>query len=300
MAVDKQTIRQEVITLIGNSARISNANLDILLEADNRSILGITDWSNREGNTVITTNVQIDVTGATVTESSTTVTSTDAANSWIGRFARVGTEDDIYEVSSVNASTNATLSSIYVGDTDSSANLTIIQLYYNLPSDCIYVTDIVSATNGYLDERSPEYLDDLDPGRKTNASIPSEWSMAGTNSSNSNLPMIELHPWATTNTPLRVTYVKDGLIPNDTDIVLYPSDLLKWKTAASACRYMAATSNDNSRLWMELAASYDSQYAISLRDAVKAELPNMRKRRNIRARKRDRDVNRDRWARGRV
>jgi len=74
---------------------------------------------------------------ADVTQDSTAVTGTDTtwAEAMIGRLIKFASEDEYYEISAVGSTTSITLTSAYIGSTDTDLTYSIYKIYYPLASD---------------------------------------------------------------------------------------------------------------------------------------------------------------------
>ena len=90
----------------------------------------------------LTLNPVEDTGTASVANNSTTVTlSATIATSMVGRFFKVDDHADVFPVTAHTAGTaDITLGSVYTGSTNTAASFRLMQIDYDLTSDCLYPT----------------------------------------------------------------------------------------------------------------------------------------------------------------
>ena len=256
MAADKSTIRTQILSLVGNNVAITASDVNVMLVADDAEILESFTWSRRKAwtilNTVAPTSITIGVTNA-----SGTVTGAGFTAAMVGRLIRIGGEDAYYRIASVVAGVSAVLGDsegttiTYPGATDTSISARIWQHVYTVAS----IAEIVTGIPG-LEEIDKFLLDQLDPTGISEADPPLYWCHYGRNSNG--VLQVALMPLPSAARSLRVEFKKVADFADDTDVPLYRSDLLKWKTAESAASFLLAKTGDQA--WAALADRYHGRY----------------------------------------
>ena len=271
---DKSTIRTQVLNLVGNNVAITASDVNTMLEADDAEIIESFTWSRRRSWTVVNTVAPTSITIG-VTNASATVTGADFTAAMVGRLIRIGGEDAYYRIASVVVGVSAVLgdsagnSITYPGDTDTAISARIWQHVYTVSSVAEIVTDVPG-----LEEFYKFLLDRLDPANISEGDPPVYWCHYGRDSSGS--LQIALVPLPSAARSLRVEFKKVATFSSDTDVPLYRSDVLKWKSAESAAAFLLAKTGDAA--WGALADRYHERFndafaAAKEDDILKQSLP---------------------------
>ena len=96
---DRQTIRSQVMKLVGDNHAITTADIDDILEADDQEILEACGWSRRNAWTVINTLAPVSITVG-LTNGSSVVTSLSLTTLLDGLFLRVASAGPLYKLGS--------------------------------------------------------------------------------------------------------------------------------------------------------------------------------------------------------
>lgn len=130
-----------------------------------------------------------------VNQGSNTVvgTGTSFAASDVGRAFRIANDNIWYKITAV-AGQNLTLDTIFVGETAAGVNYFIITPLYAVPT-IRWITSVVLAPFGELEELHPEKMTELHPYRSLAPGVPRNWVKQGIDQG-SGKRLIELFPYA--------------------------------------------------------------------------------------------------------
>jgi len=137
--------REEIIQKVKNITNIDNDEVTTLCQdniddiQDNEICTNIYnhDFSFLTDYGEINTTPSYTTGTVSVTQDSTTVTGSETSwtSSMVGRYIKIADDDEYYEISSVDSSTQITLTSAYIGSTASGQSYTIYKIFYPLASD---------------------------------------------------------------------------------------------------------------------------------------------------------------------
>jgi len=252
-------IRNMVKKAVGDNTAIQDADVNMLLQADNLEVLEAYAWSARQSWTKINTIAPATITVG-VTDGSPTVTSASFTAAMEGRLIRIGGDSDWYRIGTVVVGVSATLTDSdgtsvnYVGTTDADASANVFKHIYRVSTTADRVIRAVS--NVLMTEINPEAFNGLDPELTTTSDPPFAWCHAGRDASG--YLQIALFSPPAAAIGIRVDYLKTAEMDDDADTTLYPSVLLKWKTAESAASFLLARTGDAA--WASLADRYNKRY----------------------------------------
>lgn len=183
-------------------------HIDLIQDND---ICGAHDFSFLTDYAEINTSPTYTTGTASITQDSTSVTCTGSAfveathTGWIIKF---GSDSEYYEITDIdNATQVLTLSSAYIGTTDTDATYVAYKIYYNLPTDfkkMKWIKQIVSPQVVLpLKEftMAHNYIDEFDYSGEIQGYI-----LSGINSSN--VPQLRFYPFQTTRKRVYLSYVK--------------------------------------------------------------------------------------------
>jgi hypothetical protein len=265
----RATIRSQVKKSIGDNTAIQDADVNTMLQADNLEVLEAYAWSARQSWTKINTIAPATITVG-ITNGSPTVTSASFTAAMEGRLIRIGGDSDWYRIGTVVVGVSASLTDSdgtsinYVGTTDTDASANVFKHIYRVSTTADRVIRAVS--NAVMTEIDPEAFNGLDPELTTTADPPFAWCHAGRDSSGY-LQIAFFSPPAAA-VGIRVDYIKTAEMDDDADTTLYPSVLLKWKTAESAASFLLARTGDQA--WASLADRYNRRFTDAF-DLAKTE-----------------------------
>jgi hypothetical protein len=252
-------IRNMVKKAVGDNTAIQDADVNMLLQADNLEVLEAYAWSARQSWTKISTVAPATITVG-VTLGSSTVTSASFTAAMEGRLIRIAGESDWYRIGTVVVGVSATLTDsdgtlvTYPGASDVDASANVFKHIYRVSTTADRVIRAVS--NVVMTEIDSEAFNGLDPELTTTSDPPFAWCHAGRDSSG--YLQIALFSPPSAAIGIRVDYIKTAEMDDDADTTLYPSVLLKWKTAESAASFLLARTGDVA--WASLADRYNKRY----------------------------------------
>jgi hypothetical protein len=269
---DKQTIRGQVWKLVGKSEKIPLADIDDILQAEDREILESHDWTRRRGDALLVTTPVEALTGVTVTHDSKTVLCTSFTAAMIGRFIRVDRAFDYYVILDVDPGVSCTLGDLqgnevnYAGVSSATATAQVFQYLYTLTSAVERILSVVYSMQ--LIEVDASFFERLDPYMIANTNYPTHWSQMGRTAAD--YVQVALWPPTTLSVALRVRFTKQADLSSDSSTPLYEPSLLKWKAAAAAAAYLFARTGDAT--WSGLVDKYMQFYATAMAEAREADL----------------------------
>jgi len=255
---------------------ITSTDVTAIIQAEHDTILNDYSWSFRKTDTLITGKAAVTgsagSTGGTVTTSGTTVTGigTNFTNAMVSMYIRIGSNTYFYRITAVASATSLTMEAAMGTDVTTAAGYTIFQHLYDLPSDFGRVTNITSDVR--LVEWSRNDIDRIDPYRSSTATSPSVYSIRGpdpTITPTLNF-MIEFWPVPSSARAMRIEYLKQNTLVNSTDVPLYRSDVLVWKSAESAAFFLHGKTGDQA--WLVLADRYHQRYGEALQGSREDDL----------------------------
>lgn len=255
----RSTIRTQVLNLVGNNAAIEAADVNVMLQADNLEILDAHPWSFRNAWTNIGVVAAQTITIG-VTSGNSAITSADLTAAMNGYLIRIAGESTWYKLGTIVAGVSAVLTDSqgnalnYTGTTDTDASATVFKYIYRVSTDAERI--LRAAHNVPLGEIDPDVFDDLDPERTATADPPYAWCHAGRDASG--YLQIAFFPVPSAAIAIRVEFLRTAEMDDDADVTLYPSVLLKWKTAESAASFLLARTGDAA--WASLADRYNKRY----------------------------------------
>lgn len=265
--IDSSIIR--VQRLVGNHALATRDEVLSALNSRHSSLLESHDWSRKRSEIAIT--IQVDKSNGTIqvsNGSSTALgTSTTFTASDIGRYLRIGSDDDsLYVVLAVTSSTQITLGDFYgntvgyAGSSASGLSYVMFTRHYTLGAGIEHIKQVVWQTP--LAEKTQAWLDDEDPNRSETGD-PMCWAMSPRDQSGTNdLVRVEIWPRSTTSIILTASVLKGhvDLLPSQFPIV--PSSVIEWNAAVDMCYLLAARTKPDK--WLPLADKYLGQAEAAL------------------------------------
>jgi len=270
MSLVKSTIRTQVHQLVGNDDQIIASDLNTMLEAANDEILEAYSWSRRKKDVLINLIAPISSTSTTLlTISNGSSVGTFGADPSIGAaespYIRID-GDDSYHWAVVAVGTSLGLEKEWGKDDITDGSWEAFYHIYTISSDCDKIVSF--SGNRKITEIARQELDRLDPKRNTKADHPQVFSYVQRDSSDD--VQVEFWPVPNSAQVIRCHYLKRGTIASDSDKPLYPSNVLKWKAAVSACYFLKAKTGD--RTWFDLAQGYQAEYTRAYSEAKEEDL----------------------------
>lgn len=255
----KATIRSRVLSLLANHSQITSADVNTLIETVHEEILNDYGWSMRRADLLV--NTVPTVSSGTVSASGTTVTGsgTNFTSDMVGRFIRIGSSTFFFRIIAVASATSLTIEAPVPEAVAAGTSYVIFKHRYTLPAD--FGGRITSAVSDQrLREVSRQDLDRYDPYRIGTATRPEYYSVSGLDPSitTSQRFQIELYPVPSSAQTIRIEYLRENALANDTDEPLYPSDVLVWKAAEAGAFFLYARNGDQA--WVALADRYHQRY----------------------------------------
>jgi hypothetical protein len=262
------TIQTRVTNLVGSNVAITSTEIQQMIQAEHETILNDYSWADRKAQGTLTTvgtystgTVSGSAGSATITGSGTTFTS-----AMVGRWIRIGSDVQYYKVATFASTSQITIETALPADVAAGTTFVIFQHIYSLPSNCERITSMTY--NGPIIESSHQDIDRQDPYRSATASVPMVYAYMelDTNGNRS----VELWPVPSAAFVVRIQYLKTNTLTVDADKPLYRSDVLVWKSGASAAFLLFAKTGDIA--WSQLATTYLNLYKDSLQGAVMDDL----------------------------
>src|SRR5438105_2958249 len=262
------TIQTRVLNLIANNSMIQTSDALALIQAEHDTILNDYPWASRKNDVIILTKAAVTgsagASGGTVTTSGAVVigTGTSFTSAMVNMYMRIAANTFFYRIVSVASATSLTLEANMPIDITAQSGYTIFQHLYDLPADFSRATNVTS------DVRATEWarndIDRIDPYRSSTATRPDVYSIHGPDPTITPAInfMIEFWPVPATAQAIRVEYLKQNTLVNSTDITLYRSDVLVWKSAESAAFFLHGKTGDQA--WLVLADRYHQRYGEAL------------------------------------
>jgi hypothetical protein len=250
---------------------LTDADVNSLLESDNQEIVEASSWSWRQSWTKITTIAPATITVG-VTNGSSTVTSASFTAAMTGRLIRIAGEDDWYLIGTVVVGVSAVLTDadgtamLYGGTTDADASASVFKHIYRVSTNAERILRAVSDV--VMSEIDPEVFHNLDPELTTTSDPPFAWCHFGRDSSG--YLQIGFFSPPSSAVGIRVDFLKIGSIASDTDVTLYPSVLLMWRTAESCASFLLSKTGDQA--WASIADRYNKAYRDALAEAKSEDL----------------------------
>lgn len=271
------TIRTRVQYLLGTNVAISTAELNALINAEHEGILGDNPWAEKKAESTITTIAPYSTGTVSTTSTAVTGSGTTFTSAMVGRYIRFGTDQTYYKITAFGSVTGLTIeTAVASGDVSAGSTYSIFKNVYALPSDLDRILSM--AYRDPLTEITRQDLDRLDPDRTVTATDPRYWCMRELDSSN--VRQVELWPVPTGAVLVRFQYTKTNTLSSDSDVPLYRSDVLVWKSAASGAYLLYAKTGDEA--WINLGdrflQNFERQLSSALLDDVGRNSPNHRVR----------------------
>lgn len=245
---------------------IVTADIQAIIQAEHITLLEDYSWSRRKQDTLIT--LIATTTTGTVTTSGTTVTGsgTSFTSSMVNQFIRIGSNTFYHLITGFTSTTVITIEAALPADITTATAYTIFQHLYTLPSDFGRITNVMSDIR--LTEWARSEIERVDPYRSVTGTRPDIYTTRGPNSSN--VFQIEFWPVPSSAQTIRIEYLRTNTLTNSTDVPLYRSDILVWKSAESAAFFLHGKTGDAA--WLALADRYHQRFAESMQSAREDDL----------------------------
>lgn len=247
---------------------IDTTTIQSIIQAEHTTILEDYAWARRKMDTLLLLVAPYGT--GTVSTSSTTVTGsgTTFTSSMVNSFIRIGSDTTYYRISAFGSATSLTIESALPTAAVAGSSYTIFKHIYELPSDFGRVTNAMSDIR--LTEWSRPEIERIDPYRTVTGTRPEVYTIRGTDYppvSNPAIPLFHIEFWPVPSSAqtIRIEYLKTNSLSASSDVPLYRSDVLVWKSAETAVFYLFGKTGDAA--WSALADRYHSRYQESLQGA---------------------------------
>ena len=234
---------------------------------EHRALLESYEWSRKKQEILIVIVAQESTGTFSVTNGLSTTVGTGASLSSadVGKYIRFSGQDSYYVIKSYSDPT-VTLGDLngttvaYQGSTNTLATYVMFQRFYSLGTGISSILSIQYKER--LKERTVEWLDGVDPGRKTTGDplyfIRGPFDQSGT----SDLVRVEFYPRPTSATAITAQILKGHTDLSGTTNPIVPSGPLEWMAAADTCFYLFAKTKDPK--WITLTDKYREMGVVSL------------------------------------
>lgn len=267
---DYTTSVTRIQDLVGNHSDATAAVVGRFYNNRHRALMESHFWS-RAKQEILIVIVADESTGTfSVTNGSSTATSSGASLSSadVGKYIRFADGDDLYTVKSVS-SPDITLGDLngttvnFQGTTASAATYKMFKRWYSLGAAIESILSVVHGNNFPVTEIPWEYLNEIDPGRRSTGSVPRHFARGPRDQSGtSDLVQIEFWPRLTAATVIRAAIRKGHTDLSGTTNPIVPSGPLEWFGAVDTCYHLYAKRKDPR--YLALAKEYAEQAAASL------------------------------------
>ena len=246
---------------------ISTTEIEQLIQAEHETVLNDQSWADRKAQGVLSTVAPYSTGTVSASAGSTTIAGvgTTFTSAMTGRWIRMGTGLQYYKITYVSATSLTSEVAIPVA-VAAGTTFSIFQHIYSLPSDCERITSMTY--DGVVRESTHQDIDRQDPYRSATGSVPMVYAYMELD--NSGYRAVELWPVPSAAFVVRFQYLKTNSLTTGSDKPLYRSDVLVWKSGASAAFLLFAKTGDQS--WVQLATTYLTLYKDSLAGAIMDDL----------------------------
>jgi hypothetical protein len=255
----RAVIRAQVLKCCGDNTAITAADVNTMLTSDNLEIQDAFSWTWRQSWTKMNLLAPQTIT-ISATVGSSVVLSAQFTAAMADQYIRIGGEPDWYRLITVVPGVSGVLADSddnpleYSGESVGATTANLFKHTYRVSTKAERIMGAVH--NIPLTEIDPGMVDQLDPRLTSTSFPPFAWYPAGRDPEG--YLLVGFFPPPSAAMGIRVDYIKSEDLATDADTTMYPSVLLKWKTAESAASFLLARTGDIA--WASLADRYNKRY----------------------------------------